>query len=330
MFKRHTSSRELESGETVDTIKKILVCLDPDREQQPALKKAIYLAGQYKAKIELFLAVYNRGLVSNLFFSSEEFEAAKKGFLNSQKRWVESYKEEVTKHQLDCDVSVVWHKPLYEAIIQRAKEAEVDLVIKSTHDHPTINKVFFTPNDWQLLKSCPIPLILAKQETSDSYKTIIAAIDPAQNNDKPEALNDLIVSSANKISSDLGCELHVTHCFDPIGYQLWSDIGFGMGVGMGPTDFTMGEENYQAYVDQLKSSQKEQFEKVVAPFNLPESNLHLDEGYPETFLPEQVKSLSADLLVLGTVYHSGLVGSTAEKILDQVGCDILSVNMPKS
>ncbi len=314
----------------MDTIKKILVCLDPDREQQPALQKAIYLAGQYDAKIELFLAVYNRGLVSNLFFSSEQFEAAKNGFLNSQKRWVSSYQEEVSKNGIGCDVSVVWHKPLYEAIIERAKETQADLVIKSTHDHPTINKVFFTPNDWQLLKLCPIPLILAKQETSPNYKTIIAAIDASQENDKPKNLNELIVNSANKFSKGVGGELHVTHCFDPIGYQLWSDIGFGMGVGMGPTDFTMGEENYQAYVDQLKDAQKEQFDKVVAPLNLSESQLHLDEGYPETFLPEQVKSLDADLLVLGTVYHSGLVGSTAEKILDKVECDILSVNIPKS
>lgn len=313
----------------METIEKILVCLDPDREEQPALKKAVYLAKHYQARIELFLAVYNRGLVGNLFFNSEQFEAAKKGFLNSQKRWIESYQDEVIKAGLDCDFDVVWHKPLYEAIIDKAKISGADLVIKSTHDHPTINKVFFTPNDWQLLKSCPVPLILAKQNTGEEYKNIIAAIDPSHSHDKPETLDPMIVNLGSQVAKKVGARLHITHCFDPIGYQLWSDIGFGMGVGMGPTDFTMGEENYQAYVDQLKESQQEKFDKVVGDLKLPAEQLHLDEGYPETFLPEQVKSLGAELLVLGTVYHSGLVGSTAEKILDQVECDILSINVEK-
>ncbi|WP_196138108.1 universal stress protein [Aliikangiella sp. G2MR2-5] len=313
----------------MQSLDRILVCLDPDREEQPALAKAIYLAKEFDSHIELFLAVYNRGLVSNLFFSSEEFEAAKQGFINSQKRWLTTYQEEVAKEGIGCDIDIVWHKPLYEAVIQKAKESKAQLVIKSTHHHPTINKVFFTPNDWQLLKACPVPLILAKKETGPAYSNIFAAIDPSHHHDKPEQLDSHIVSNAVSLSNKLGGKVKVGHCYDPIGYQLWSDIGFGMGVGMGPTDFTMGEENYEAYVEQLHKTQKEAFDKIVAPFSLPDGDKVLEEGYPETLLPEMVERFDIDLLVLGNVYHSGLVGSTSEKILDQVNCDVLSINMEK-
>ena len=313
----------------MQSVKKILVCLDPMHDRQPSLDKAIYLAKSYQASIDLLLVVYNRSVIGNLFFNSQEQQAAMQGYINSQKRWVESYLNAVEEAGISCSFDVVWHKPLYEAIINKATEIKADLVIKSTHKHPTINKVFFTPNDWQLLKSCPVPLILAKAETNASYAKVLAAIDPSHGHDKPEKLDTLITSNGLDIANQLGSEFNVTHCFDPIGYQLWSDIGLGMGVGMGPSDFTMGEENYEAYLEQLKKTHQEKFDKVVAPFELADEQKHLLEGYPETLLPELVDKLDIDLLVLGTVYHSGLVGSTAEKILDRVNCDILSVHVEK-
>jgi universal stress protein E len=311
----------------MQSINKILVCLDPTQDKQPSLQKAIYLAKAYSASIELFLVVYSRGLIGNHLFNSEELEAAKIGFVNTQKRWVDSYLSSVTKAGLACSIDVVWHKPLYEAIINKAKACGADLVIKSTHHHPTINKVFFTPNDWQLLKSCPVPLLLAKADTKPEYKNVMSAIDPSHSHDKPAGLDPLIIESALSLSQSVNAECHVAHCHDPISHQLWSDIGMGMGVGMGPADFTMGEENYSEYLDQIMQSQKKKFENAIKAFDIKTENQHLKEGFPETLLPELVDELSVDCLVLGSTYHSGLVGSTAEKILDQVECDILSVQL---
>ncbi|TQV87397.1 universal stress protein [Aliikangiella coralliicola] len=314
----------------MQSINRILVCLDPDREQQPALQKAIYLAKIYQAEIDLLLVVYKRSLVNNLFFSSEQFELAKQGYVRSQKKWVNGYLKEVEKADISCRSEVIWHKPLYEAVLQKAEEMKADLVIKSTHEHPTINKVFFTPNDWQLLKSCPVPLILAKAETSSQYNKVLCAIDPSHAHGKPETLDPKILQTGKDVCKVLDSDCHVTHCYDPISFQLWSDIGLGMGVGMGPTDFAMGEENYDSYLQQLKKNQEEKFDKTVREFQFDKEQLHLVEGYPETLLPELVKQMKIDLLVLGTTYHSGLVGSTAEKILDNINCDVLSVQIAKS
>ncbi|WP_444998560.1 universal stress protein [Aliikangiella sp. IMCC44359] len=313
----------------MQSINSILVALDPASDNQNLLQKSIYLANVYKADIELLLVVYNPGLVTSLFFSPGEMSAAKTGYLNSQKKQVQQFEKIVKKSGVKVSSEVVWHKPHYEAIIERAKQINADLVIKATHQHKTINKVFFTPNDWQLLKSCPIPLILTKENTSDSYKQLLAAIDPNQTHNKPEALAPLVVDSAVKLSKDLSANCHVAHCYAPIEYQVWNDIGLGMGVGIGPTDFTMGEDNYSEYMAQLKSTQEQEFNDVVTPFDLDSENLHLVEGYPERLLPELVDELAIDLLVVGTAYHSGLVGSTAEKILDEVNCDVMSVQVKK-
>ncbi len=305
----------------------ILVCLDPDREEQPALKRGIYLAKAFNANIELVLVVYNRAIYTNHLFSKEQLNTAQQGYIQSQKRWVKTYQQEVIEQGISCELDVVWHKPVYEAINNKAKQIKASLVIKSTHEHPAVNKIFFTPNDWQLIKSCPCPLILAKPSTKNAYKTLVAAIDPALNHDKPATLDHKILLTASQLAKVIKANLNITHCYDPIGYQLWSDIGFGMGAGIGVGDLNFNDENYQVYLNDLKANAKKLFDKVVDEYQFNEQQLHLVQGYPEELLPRQVKALNVDLLVLGSVYHSGLVGSTAEKILDQVDCDILTVNL---
>lgn len=308
-------------------IRKILVDLDPTRELQPALDRAIYLAKEFDAALTLFLVAYNRGLISNLFFNSEQLEAAKQGYLNSQKKWVDSYLSDAVNQGVKVDVDVVWAKPIYEAINKKAESGNYDLVIKSTHNHPTINKIFFSPNDWQLLKTCKKPLILAKENGVNSYQNIMAAIDPSNRHEHSEELDPRILTTARSFSELLKAKPHAIHCYDPIAFQMWTDIGVGMGVGMGPADFSMGQDNYDQYIEQLKKDNQKTFEDAIAEVEFPSASLHLEEGYPEQILPSVIKKENIDLIVMGTSYHSGLIGSTVEKILDEVECDVLAVKV---
>jgi len=311
-------------------LKRILVDLDPMHEEQPALQKALYLAKQCDAELCLFLVAYNRGLVSSLFFGDAELEAAKQGYLNSQKRWLDTYVNEAKAFWPKVSSKVVWHKPVYEAIINEAEQGGFDLILKSTRHHPTINKILFSPNDWQLLKSTSKPVILCKEQTRAAYGKIMAAIDPSHRHDHARTLDPLILKASQFFADTCKAELHCMHCFDPIGYQLWNDIGLGMGVGMGPADFTMGEDNYQAYVEQLKRDNQALFEKALMGVNCDPDKCHLVEGYPEQEIPALAREQAIDLVVMGTSYHSGLVGSTTEKVLDELPCDLLAVPLPKA
>ena len=242
------------------SIRKILVDLDPTKEEQPALQRGIYLATRYGASLTLFLVAYNRGLVSNLFFNSEQLEAAKQGYLNSKKRWVETYLKSAIDADIEADIDIVWAKPIYEAINKKAEDDNYDLVIKSTHKHPAIKRIFFTPNDWQLLKTCKKPIILAKSkegakskqeaEVKDAkyYTHVMAAIDPSNRHHHSKELDPKILRTAREVASSTDAHAHAVHCYDPIAYKMWTDIGVGMGAGMGPADFTMGQENYDQYL----------------------------------------------------------------------------------
>jgi len=155
----------------------------------------------------------------------------------------------------------------------------------------------------------------------------MAAVDPSNRHEHSLDLDPKILRSTLDISNKTGATAHAAHCYDPIAYQLWSDIGMGMGAGIAPSDFTMGQDNYDQYVDQLKADNEKRFTETIDQVDFPREHLHLEEGYPEQLLPALVDSEKIDLLIMGTSYHSGLIGSTIEKILDGVNCDIMAVKI---
>ncbi len=300
-------------------IKHILVDMDPTKDEQPALQKGIMLARQFGASIELFLADYHSGLVTNWLWNEAQTEKAKKAYIASKQRWLDSYLAMVTDEKLSVSTDVRWHKPVYEGVIEKAIDCNADLVIKSTHFHPKLNKLFFTPNDWQLLKRCPVPLLLAKDSTANEYGQIMAAVDPARSHDKPECLDKMILSTVNELSTKLSANAQVAHCYESVGVELWHDLGVGAhGLDMQSFD-------HVEYLKQLEKHHREEFEKLIEGYEFNESNRHLENGVAHKLLPDIVKDCDIDLLVMGATYRTGLIGGMAEKILDEINCDVLAL-----
>jgi universal stress protein E len=300
-------------------IKHILVDIDPTTDEQPALKRAVQLAKISGASIELFLVVHQSAIVFNTFLDENQLNKAKQSYVKSKKRWLNTYVDDVVNSDIQVSTDVCWHTPIYEAIIDKALSCKADLVIKSTHKHSTLNKIFFTPNDWQLLKTCPIPILLAKSCTSPDYKQIMAAVDPSQAHNKPESMDQTILQTTESLSTLLDVKPSAVHCYDP------GDVGFWSDLGVNPLGFESVAFNYQDYLDQFEKSRLDQFHSLTSKYPSIGDNCILVSGHPATELPELVDEHKVDLLVMGTSYRSGLLGSTVEKILDAVHCDVLAV-----
>ena len=58
-------------------------------------------------------------------------------------------------------------------------------------------------------------------------------------------------------------------------------------------------------------------------------HLHLIEGDPDDCIPELAMEQGIDLLVMGSVCRTGiagfLIGNTAEEVLNQVDCSVLTL-----
>jgi universal stress protein E len=312
------------------TIKQILVVMDPMCEQQPALTRAISLAKLTTASIELFLVAYNRQLVNHWTIEVEQLALLQKEYVASQLRWLETYESDVINQGLNVKTDITWHKDIATAVLDKISQMNPDIVIKSTHQHPSLNRLLFTPTDWRLLQHCHVPLLLAKlsidaQKSSfyqvSDYKVIMAAVDPINSNEKPISLDNTIIDASVEFSSIFSADIHVAHCYQPVGMELWHGMSaVGMDQSLPMTDFN----EYQKSVENYHRSS---FDELMKDYSFDNSSLHLVSGNVEFELTKLAQENQVDLLVMGMGDNVGFIGNTVEKILDNVCCDILSIKI---
>ncbi len=304
-------------------IKHILVVMDPMCEQQPALARAISLAKQTFATIELFLVAYNRQLVSHWTFDNEQLVNLQKEYVAAKSRWLETYVNDVVSQGLTVKLDIQWHKSIATAVLDKAAQVNADIVIKSTHQHPTLNKLFFTPTDWRLLQHCHVPLLLAKSSSEVDnivdYQIIMAAVDPINANNKPEALDNIIIDTSVAFAELFKAEVHISHCYQPVGIDLWQGMS---SVGM---DQSLPMTDFNEYLQSVEKYHQKSLDKLVKNYGFAESSIHLVSGEIDYELANLAQQTHTELLVMGMGNEVSFIGNTVEKILDNVCCDILSV-----
>ena len=180
----------------------------------------------------------------------------------------------------------------------------------------------------QLLRNCPCPVWLTRAEENSNYACILAAVD--FNPDIPDAIDQNLNQQILELSSSLALSdfaaLHLVHVWDALGemiVSLWSD---------NPNEASM------AYVEGVRSSHERALHQLrqqlrdhigTEAYNHLSPQFHLRRGTASRVIPEMVKELQADLVVMGTVARTGiaglLIGNTAEAILEQLQCSVLAI-----
>jgi len=194
--------------------------------------------------------------------------------------------------------------------------------VKDTHHHSFAQRTFLTNTDWQLIRGCPVPLLLTKNTKWATDPRIFAAVDPGHVNDKPEMLDHWILEHAALLAQRLEGELHVLHVYLPLVIIGAATVGSPpLAATVTPEDLAVEEANRRKLVNALLSE-----------YQLGADRIHLEIGGPAQALPRVTESLHADVLTMGAIARSGLkrifIGSTAEDVLERLPCDALIVKPP--
>jgi universal stress protein E len=299
------------------TVSKILVVVDPTSEQQPALRRAADIARRAGAELELFICQYDQYLSGERFFDSVGLQKARNTLLADCREQLEALAAPLRADGLRVDVDVRWDHPLDEGIVRQVLSSTPDLVIKDTHFHPVLKRSVFSNTDWNLIRSCPAPLMLVKPREFAARPTVVAAVDPLHEHDKPAELDRLILSQASSLTELLDGELHVFHSFDPTPAIAGAATTMATPIAVPVSEVT----------EALEKRHRQALNELLADYPLPQQQIHMHQGTPQDLLPVLTEKRAADLVVLGAVSRSGLkrifIGSTAERVLDQLPCDLL-------
>lgn len=298
----------------------ILVVVDPTASEHPAVAKGAMLAERLNARLELYVCDTKAAREARLI--AERAKDPSRRLTVNLKPMLEALAAPLRSRGLDVTTECEYADALHIGLLNRAQRTCADLIVKDTHHHSLAKRTLITNTDWHLIRGCPVPLLLTRATVWSGHPTVVAAVDPGHLNDKPALLDHHILEWGQYLVGRLDGVLHVVHAYVPLSIVITA------AEGIAPMASALTPEAL-AFED---SEKRKQLSALAEPYGIDASHIHLDLGVPSELLPRMASELKADVLVMGAISRSGLqqvfVGSTAERVLEHLPCDVLIVKSP--
>jgi universal stress protein E len=299
-------------------IRRILVAIkDPAARALPAVHKAAQIAKGLGAQLTLFHDIATPLYAEAWHGRDIDVRSWQREVQTARREQLEKLAARIRKHGIDVDVAADWDYPPYEAIIRKAQRICADLVVIENHHgtgrHPARWLLSYT--DWELLRLCPMPVLLVKNRRLYHRPRVLAAIDPSHAFAKPANLDRQILRAGAQLVHALRGELHALHAYLPA-------LPVAPAMPDGPMGVTVTQE-------ELERAARRQLARAVDGFDVKPSHCHLVEGRANDAIPRTAKRERSAIVAMGVVSRSGLkrffIGNTAEFVMDAVTADVLVV-----
>lgn len=303
----------------MQNVRNILAIVDPTVDVHPAVEKAAALAQRFGARLELYICDTRVARETRLV--AERARDPSRLLTVNLKPLLESLAQPIRERGVDVTTECGYADRLHEGLLAHLQGVATDLVVKQTHHHSLLKRSFITNTDWHLIRGCAAPLLLTKSAEWHRPAAIVAAVDPGHANDKPEALDHRILTDAASLAQALNGALHVAHCYIPMAI-----------VATATASPPMVMDVSQEALDAEAQVKRTQVQELIRNYSIADRNIHIEASGPTEFLPRIAETLAADIMVMGAISRSGLqrmlIGSTAERVLEHLPCDLLIVKPP--
>lgn len=294
---------------------RLLLIAPPAMTRTPAFDRAAALALAMHLPLHIVAFDYSQALAVVGLIAPEQFSLARDGYLNTHQQWLADQAGLMSKHGVEVTSEVVWVQDPYEEILHFINEMPLTLIIKDAQEESALKRVFFTPLDWQLLRECPVPVHLVTTPLYPRPRNVLAIIDVLRDEEQGRMFNDQIIDAAAKLAAVCDASLELLHVYDWTAVYV-QDMGFGalpLATGM---------------YEMLGTAQHEAFAAIAERHGVPPERRHFREGIPVPSICEFAADHGTDVIVMGTVQHTGLskrLGTTAEQLLHRAPCSVLAV-----
>jgi universal stress protein E len=302
-------------------IRRIFVAVKNTRQKSfPALAKAAVLARALDARLDLFHGISEpvafETFVGDGLAKFQEAERAR------HRKRLEAMAEPLRRSGIDVSTAVEWDYPSHEALVRRAQRTRADLIIAGRHTSQHAAPWLLRYTDWELLRQSPVPVLLVKKPRPYRAPAILAAVDPAHSFSKTAQLDRSILEIGARIGEATRGALHVMHAYVP-------DI-----IGMDETELISPNAS-QLIADKAAALASKRLDSTLRTSGLSAlkaSRRHLVPLHPVDSIPRMAQRLKCDIVVMGALSRTGLkrllIGNTAERLLDDLACDLLVVKPP--
>ncbi|MBP2197827.1 MULTISPECIES: universal stress protein UspE [Pantoea] len=293
----------------------ILVAIDAQQDDQPALRRAVYLNQRIGGKIKAFLPIYDFSYEMTTLLSPDERGNMRKGVISQRTEWIREQAHAYLEAGVDIEIKVIWHNRPFEAIIHEVMTHQHDLVLKMAHQHDRLEAVIFTPTDWHLLRKCPCPVWMVKDQPWPEGGKALVAVNLASEEPHHDALNQKLIQETTVLAEMVNhTEVHLVGAYPITPINIAIEL----------PDF-----DPSVYNDAIRGQHLVAMKALRQKFSISEEFTHVAKGLPEEVIPDIAAHLGAGIVVLGTIGRTGLsaafLGNTAEQVIDHLRCDLLAI-----
>ncbi len=297
----------------MENMKKAMVMVTPGDHHQPALIRAFELARKFSLELLLVEVIFDKAYEVDSLFDDLFKEQYRQSLIKNSQRKLSEMVAGFAKNTIVAEHRVIWNADTVAAINALVASEQIELVIKSTSPHHKFKDLVFTPTDWNLLRHCPVPVLMVKQKDWLERGIILVAIDASSADASHQSLNQNLLRHASYLAKSLHRELHVVHVYPFPVLEV-------------PVEFSA--INFDEVQKDTELMHRSKAEELLKLFHIPLQNLHLIPGVADEAIVETAKTLDTHLLIMGTIGRSGIkaaiLGNTAEHTVDRVGCDVLT------
>jgi nucleotide-binding universal stress UspA family protein len=246
-----------------------------------------------------------------------------------KREWLEETVSSIATDGVSIDKKVLVGKPFIE-IIRQVLRNDHDLIIKCADADSGLQEMLFSSTDKHLMRKCPCPVWVIKPTERQKYIRILAAVDQDPEEPIKDALNRQILEMSTSMALTGYSEVHIVHAWEVFGEALLRSHNW---------DFS--EADFEAMLEEESTRRRLWLENLVMNYGTSadtnnaevlDVHLHVVRGPAQYVVSELARELAVDLVVMGTVARTGIdgffMGNTAESILGQLDCSVLTIKPP--
>ncbi|HEX7063285.1 MAG TPA: universal stress protein [Woeseiaceae bacterium] len=303
-------------------VKTILVDVELREGDRAELTRAEELAKASGARVFLLLTAFEQSLAGGLLSDAQRLETVRERWLAELSTWLAGQARRLEEAGIETESAVVWHSPRYDAVLARAAELQADVIVRAAHRESAIGRLLFGAADWELVRRAPQPvwIVGGGADLSKDGARVLAAVDPVHPGEQKAGLDRRLVSAGQRIVKLFGGELHIFHAYSPAA-TVTPVAATGHQAAL--PALAVGPE----LIEELRALRRAELDRLAEPFGVPPERVHLVAGDTKSALLECVDALRINVVLAGAVSRGRierlLIGSTAERILDAVPCDVV-------
>lgn len=293
----------------------ILFVLEPGLDNAEAFGRALSLANNNQATITAV------GIVEPSSVTREN--NLLEGMIDACSEQLDSLVRSVPPSRVAIETSVLVGKAFIE-IIRDVIRSDRDLVVKAA-ERP--GRRLGGGTDMKLLRKCPSPVWIIHPTQEKAYQVILVALDYEPDNPENAALNaQLLEMAASLALSEFG-ELHILHAWQLDQENFLRSSRSGLSASEVDGMLELEKKRRSEWLTDCVEKCYERLGTNLSGYLKP--TVHLEKGRAQELIPACASNLNAELIVMGTVGRTGVagmfVGNTAEHVLGEIECSVLTV-----